>query len=61
MPETTYLQLLNLTHFSSQCVRNYSFQIFFEGGGRQNDWIPQTWEPLVHLIEEIKRGYNCII
>ena len=58
MPETTYLQLLNLTHFSSQCV---SFQIFLGGGGRQNNWIPQTWEPLVHLIEEIKRGYNCII
>ena len=34
MPETTYLQLLNLTHFSSQCV---SFQIFLGGGGRQNN------------------------
>ena len=55
MPETTHLQLLNLTQFSSQCVRNYSFQIFFQGQG-QNDWIPQTWEPLVHLIEEMKRG-----
>ena len=54
MPETTYLQLLNLTHFSSQCVRNYSFQILGVGG--QNDWTVQTWEPLVHLVEEIKRG-----
>ena len=27
MPETTHLQLLNLTQFSSQCVRNYSFPL----------------------------------
>lgn len=35
MPETTYLQLLNLTHFSSQCVRNYTFQILGVGGQKR--------------------------